>query len=467
MAIDGFLCHECIGDKFLKSQIEKDHTAHVCSGCKKNRKAMPLDQLGAALDEVIRGNFVQVEPNNEWEGGGDDLNWIVQEILSVEPEIADLVIEALPEEDVYHILKDGGTPFYDDAAEYRETPAYDGEYRWTWRAFCHNVKHTARFFSDSAESRLREIFHDLDRFHADDGRKPLRLLSPSENGVNIYRARLAETPLAALPIVRSAPRELGPPPEKKAVPGRMNPAGIPVFYGALDIETCISEIRPPVGSLVVIGTFALLKPLRVLDLTVLDEAYAELSYFAPDFDQVTEQLAFLRSFHAEISSPILPSEQVLAFIPTQVIAEFLAHRHEPKLDGVLYTSTQRSGEGLNIALFYHASMVEGSGTEKDEEGDDAVTGELTGDDSFVISEPVKPAAPAPGGRYSPMPLEFERSLDHPHSDIERQPTIRLVPESIRMFLVTGTQYKHKNIRITDLRGFKPGGGAAAVEDVIL
>ena len=35
----------------------------------------------------------------------------------------------------------------------------------------------------------------------------------------------------------------------------MNAAGISVFYGAMEEETCIAEARAPVGSYVVIGRF--------------------------------------------------------------------------------------------------------------------------------------------------------------------------------------------------------------------
>ena len=39
----------------------------------------------------------------------------------------------------------------------------------------------------------------------------------------------------------------------------LNAEGIPVFYGALEKDTCVSEVRAPVGSNVVLARFRLLR----------------------------------------------------------------------------------------------------------------------------------------------------------------------------------------------------------------
>ena len=53
----------------------------------------------------------------------------------------------------------------------------------------------------------------------------------------------------------------------------MNAQGIPVFYGAMEESTCVSEVRPPVGSYVVLAKFELLRPMRLLDLLTLKDVY--------------------------------------------------------------------------------------------------------------------------------------------------------------------------------------------------
>lgn len=48
-------------------------------------------------------------------------------------------------------------------------------------------------------------------------------------------------------ITANPARNLGAPPKVRAGEGRMNPAGVPAFYGAFERETCVAELRPPVG----------------------------------------------------------------------------------------------------------------------------------------------------------------------------------------------------------------------------
>src|SRR5207244_3277524 len=60
--------------------------------------------------------------------------------------------------------------------------------------------------------------------------------------------------------------QMGQPPADATPDGRVNPAGIPCFYAALEPDTAIAELRPwPVASLSV-ATFTTARALSVLDL---------------------------------------------------------------------------------------------------------------------------------------------------------------------------------------------------------
>ena len=89
-------------------------------------------------------------------------------------------------------------------------------------------------------------------------------------------------------ILASLSSQLGPPPSDKATAGRMNAEGIPVFYGALEEETCVSEVRAPVGSFLVLVKFDLLNPIRVLDLNALSIVYSDFSHFDPNYAEKTK-----------------------------------------------------------------------------------------------------------------------------------------------------------------------------------
>jgi hypothetical protein len=74
---------------------------------------------------------------------------------------------------------------------------------------------------------------------------------------------------------------LGPPPSSKTKAGRMNPAGIAFFYGANDPDVALSEVRPIVGSSVLVARFEILRPMRILNLDMLQYLIEEGSYFDP------------------------------------------------------------------------------------------------------------------------------------------------------------------------------------------
>ena len=97
-------------------------------------------------------------------------------------------------------------------------------------------------------------------------------------------------------------------------------------------------------------------------------AYHEESIFSPAYDHLRNKIGFLEEFHRRISRPVLPSDEVLGYLPTQAVAAYVAN--VMGLDGVIYASTQVGAEGssqeqvdrklCNIALFGQAAKVEGA-----------------------------------------------------------------------------------------------------------
>ncbi len=320
--------------------------------------------------------------------------------------------------------------------------------------FCYNIKHRTRFFSKVAAHRLEEIFEGVERFRASDDRLAIREIKPGDMEATVNRARWFDTERDLLDVYLNPAQGLGPPPAKKATANRMNPVGIPVFYGAFDWATCVSEIRPPVGAVAVVCSFQLIRPIRVLDFTVLDKAFMDASYFDPLFSQKVDQRAFLTGFHKEISKPVLPIYEPLEFIPTQVVAEYLAHRFQPQLDGVLYASTQTEGQGINIALFNHAALVEGvSELSLSEDQERQVAAQLD-EGSFTISKIRRPRAHSKQektGRLHIMPPDHELDLMRPTPDMVRAPTLRYVEGSVEFHRVVSVTHRASPLRILDMR----------------
>src|SRR3546814_20034581 len=83
----------------------------------------------------------------------------------------------------------------------------------------------------------------------------------------------------------------------------MNAAGLPAFYGATEAQTALAEVRPPVGSWVVIARFSALRPLKLLDLTLLSQI--QLREGVSLFDAKTVAMAYRRDFLRPICEQIV------------------------------------------------------------------------------------------------------------------------------------------------------------------
>ncbi|MGC2742712.1 MAG: HEPN-associated N-terminal domain-containing protein [Candidatus Angelobacter sp.] len=231
--------------------------------------------------------------------------------------------------------------------------------------FCEAVKHKTRYLFFEPQQRVSGEFPEI-------GEEPY-YVHPSHlleelggmvsgadfirelpGGTQIFRARSHADGLELTTI-----EELGPPPVEVAKAGRMNAAGIVVFYGALDESTATAETvrgKPSIS----VGTFELTRAARILDLTTLPSIP---SIF--DLARRNERmpLRFLWRFCSDISVQIVPDDRIhVEYTPTQVVAEFIKERFRDRegnrVDGVLYPSSRRS-EGRNIVLFVNRGNLEG------------------------------------------------------------------------------------------------------------
>jgi hypothetical protein len=243
----------------------------------------------------------------------------------------------------------------------------------------------------------------------------------------------------------------------------MNAAGISVFYGAAEADTCIAEARAPVGSYVVLGRFEIIRPVRVLDLDVLTGIVTDGSWFDPEFATRSNRAAFLRHLVQEISQPIMPRDEEFEYLPTQAVSEYLASCVEPRLDGIIFHSAQRAGEGRNVVLFHHAAGVERydlpAGTRVEVHGGWASEDDY--DDSIVVWETVPAPEPPEKGTPIDSPASLESILelaarDDPMTtaDIEEwhgEPTLRLDVAKIEVFRIKAVAYQKSRRSVTRYR----------------
>ena len=107
---------------------------------------------------------------------------------------------------------------------------------------------------------LMELFGDLNVYTTVDGDSVVRQRTPEDTTFELWRGRVAQSKEEAALFIDYPSEQIGPPPqiikgdEVKPPAGRMNRKGVSVFYGASNLDTCVAELRPPVGSYVVAGS---------------------------------------------------------------------------------------------------------------------------------------------------------------------------------------------------------------------
>lgn len=451
-----FVCHECIGEEFLSNEVRDSGVSAQCNFCGEEAASIELDELGEKVHEVLVTHFYQTNSEPEgyeymlakeglWERDGYPIMDAIADVASVSEEVAEAIREYLS----YHYDAAGKDSLlaeqpYENEAHYEEKMVDTFDIAESWASFKEHILTRSRYISHHAMDVLHEIFNNLDSLATKDGYPVIREVSSETTNEVIYRARVALSTDKLAGILKGLPASLGAPPHRQAKSGRMNAAGIAVFYGALDATTCVAEVRAPVGSSVVVGEFRSLRPLKILDLNRLQKVYVVGSFFDPNFKVELSRSLFLDRLVNELSSPVFPGSEELDYLPTQVVAEYLSQLDELNLDGVMFKSTQVLGDKQNIVLFNHAVGLEDYELPEGTEIDVSFGGGHPDDydPTITVWESVPPEKKEPKSEGSPhvvWPFPVETSLPSLWGDID--PTLALDMKGVVVHEVKGVVYE--------------------------
>ena len=441
------LCSACIGDDFLNAEIARHGEPNVCDYCNKHGVVISIAELADRVETAFASHYRRTSPEpsdleyglmkegiRNWYRDGDPVGQVLCDAAQ---------IDEVPAEDIREVLasrhgdieraKMGEECAFDEESHYTESEPDDDEYKESWFAFETSIKTETRFFSQAARTTLDSIF---DVFADPNlGGQPLVVdAGPNTALENVYRARVFESDEALQLALKRADLHIGPVPTEKARAGRMNAHGISVFYGATSVEAAVGEVRPPVGSRVLVGSFQLMRKVRLLDTKVMGLVYAEGSVFDPRTIVRQAKVKFLRTLQDRIMMPVTPDNEPSEYLVTQVIAEYLADREDLDLDGILYPSVQGC-DADNIMLFHRSSRVA-------EEDDPEVSqievdcGQIDDDEeiAYFVTRVVSP----PNEQCNEFSYR-SRSTDENSPD-PREATLTLDVESLRVYLVTAATY---------------------------
>ncbi|MBE0532383.1 MAG: RES domain-containing protein [Rhodospirillales bacterium] len=367
------ICYRCVGEPYLREQVGRG-TRAACSYCGgKRRKTITVaelaDEVEAAFERHYRRTSDQPhswqyamlsdrESDYEWERDGEPVIYAIGEAALVDEQAATDVQQVL--EDRYADFESaqmGEECEFDSESYYEINDPSDVEFRFEWTEFERELKTEVRFFSRLAQGVLSSVFADLHAHQTHEGRSVIREAGPGTDMASIYRARVFQPQDNIEKALVRPDLEVGPPPSNAASPGRMNARGISVFYGALDADVALAEVRPPVGSRVAVARFNVVRPLRLLDLDALHSIYVEGSIFDPDYLRRLELAKFLTGLSLRVTAPVMPSDDPQDYLITQAIADYLANEAHPPVDGMIYPSAQNGNGLLNVVLFHKAARV--------------------------------------------------------------------------------------------------------------
>lgn len=369
-----FLCAECLIDPYLKAVVAREASAHACNYCNRSDEKLliavafdtiqPIIERGITRDwhdaerplrpslDVDDGVTVTVEATDEETVASKDdydpyeVFWKIGTLMEREV-TTDELLERCASEISSDIVLLGEIRESIQPSKWNHTGGGNMDTRtalvYTWEWFKEITKHQRRYFFEDAFDFWDRQIGSGDIFtgsHLDFIRQLAQkaglylTFGPDQP---FYRARVHDPGIDV-----SSVKHLGPPPKDRArFSNRMSPAGISMFYGALDRETAVKEVedptRPKEGKLVTSGAFHAPEQLVFLDLRGAQEIP---SRFDSDTGYLRAPLLFLRDFADDLAKPVQKDgREHIEYVPTQVLTEYF----QGNAHGILYQSARNEG----------------------------------------------------------------------------------------------------------------------------
>jgi RES domain/HEPN/RES N-terminal domain 1 len=373
------ICINCVSPAPLKRLICLRGINQTCHYCGTDGVAVePQVLFDYVLERAEKNTATQDDLSRDEDivifvgGSGDIATASIDEVLSdwmnlsQEPYYDDLYRYA-PER---FKLNDDNTKrlyFWDDGLLERNF------YEEKWERFVADIRHSHRFFNPNASDFLGSVFAFLS--DSGDVLKPayIRIVA---HGEPLYRARSASTYEDAKKIADDPANQLGPAPKEVASSQRMTPNGISALYCALERDTCLSEIQPIVGGIVVSIAFTPFDKLKFLNMTKLELIDPpELCLLDKGHLDALHLKTFVKTLVEKMSTPKGRNDE-LSYLSSQVVFEYLRLRFGDQVNGLILPSLQTGGQGTNVVLFPEFSGVSAKNYRKVPDNEIAETAEL-------------------------------------------------------------------------------------------
>lgn len=368
---DRRLCRACTTSAWLRKEMVNNGSLGDCAFCdNENEPGLPLHVVASFVDQAFEDHFDQTpeEPSSweyavsggdtsDWDRPGDEIQYVIEDVVGVNDEVAEELRDLLADHHYDHEDAKMGIELpFSKRSQYARKATDDLHVHSSWLALENELKHSRRFFSPHIKARLDFVFGSVVSHTTTDGHPVVVVVGPNQAIDHVFRGRPIKGKSELQPVLARPECELGAPPPALARANRMNPTGVPALYGARTSAICLSELRQPVGREVVIARFDIIRNLRLLDVDALASVRTVKECLDPTHLEECQRVEFFKRLSKRITRPVMPDDEPLEYLITQVIAEYLAVHHD--LDGMLYGSVQADEPRANIVLFPHATTVE-------------------------------------------------------------------------------------------------------------
>lgn len=432
-----YICPACVGEPFLSRLVLTVAVKEEpCEYCESDAPTAEISFVAQRCSEVI-STFFEVSSltmavvHFNREPAGKSLAEVVESLALMPSKALEDVVEELTQ---WWYDRDTGDELYGDDPYFVPRRAIDSPLIAAWTEMESSLRTEARYLNPKVGQFMDQVFGGLAEHVTVNGNSVLVDAGPNTPISELYRARVFQSEKSLEAALQHPERTLGAPPAGLSVGGRMNVPGQPAFYGAMDEETAIAEVRPPVGSWAAVAKFRITRPLKLLDLVLLENA--QLKSSSSLFDPVTvaaaQRLAFLRELAEKMTTPVMPENQDHNYLITQVVADYLAMLPGISVDGIIYPSAQRAGsgdrDGTNVVLFHKS----------------AIALHVRAKQATAVAELRTYIDEEPGSYYSPAIMFLERkiqSYDWKLPGFPPEPALELVPDGIQLHRIKAVKFR--------------------------
>lgn len=362
------ICNECLTDYFLINLVKTSNKKNDCSYCnRKQTLTIGLSKLLLLIDAAIPAEYDSYHEQEE-------ANITAENYLGPFIKTKDL-LQRLNFTQSSNLIRDISKLFkiklWWNMLEFAGEPSSEAEnFFYSWKRFCWVTKHISRYFFIDLHEEFEPCEEDTYFIPPINPITIIEYISATIKNLNLETILPKNTNIYRV-IFTNKYKDIefpGMPYPKYASNSRMSPLGIPMFYGALDIQTAIDETYNATQKKYVAAHFKTTKELNILDFS---EDIITPSIFDQENSTRYIECNFIKSFITDFCKPIKRDEKIhTEYIATQIVTEFLKYKYKTNnnksLDGILYKSSRnKNGKALVLFIGNGIDLMSLYDTEKD------------------------------------------------------------------------------------------------------